>query len=43
MWAPYHVPSRALHSDSLVHAIPVDRVSGALDELLEEQYGSVKA
>jgi ADP-heptose:LPS heptosyltransferase len=36
MWAPYHVPSRALHSESLVHAIPVDRVNAALDELLEE-------
>jgi heptosyltransferase II len=41
MWAPYHVPSRALHSDSLVHAIPVDRVSRALDELLQD--GSVRA
>jgi heptosyltransferase-2 len=43
MWAPYHAPSRALHSDSLVHTIPVDRVSAALDELLEEQFGSVRA
>ncbi|HTD62768.1 MAG TPA: glycosyltransferase family 9 protein, partial [Gemmatimonadaceae bacterium] len=43
MWAPYHVPSRALHSDSLVHAIPVDRVTAAIDDLLEEQYGGVKA
>ena len=41
MWAPYRVPSRALHSESLVHAIPVDRVTTALDELLDEQYGAV--
>jgi ADP-heptose:LPS heptosyltransferase len=41
MWAPYHVPSRALHSESLVHTIPVDRVTAALDELLDEQYGSL--
>jgi heptosyltransferase-2 len=43
MWAPYHVPSRALHSDSLVHAIPVDRVAAAIDDLLEEQYPTVRA
>lgn len=41
MWAPYHVASRALHSDSLVHALPVDRVTAALDELLDEQYPAV--
>lgn len=43
MWAPYRVPSRAIHSDSLVHSIPVERVTAALDELLDEQYGAVKA
>jgi ADP-heptose:LPS heptosyltransferase len=43
MWAPYRVPSRALHSESLVHTIPVDRVSAALDELLDEQVAGAKA
>ena len=43
MWAPYHVPHRALHSESLVHTIPVDRVSEALEDLLDEQFGGVKA
>jgi len=42
MWAPYHVPSRALHSDALVRALPLERVSAALDDLLDEQFGSVK-
>jgi heptosyltransferase-3 len=40
MWAPYHVPHRALHSESLVHSIPVDRVTTALDDLLDERYGA---
>jgi ADP-heptose:LPS heptosyltransferase len=34
MWAPYRVASRALHSESLVHAIPVERATAALDEML---------
>lgn len=42
MWAPYRVPARAIHSESLVHAIPLDRVTAALDALLEEQYGGVR-
>jgi heptosyltransferase II len=36
MWEPYRVPSRALHSDSLIGAIPVERVTAALDALFEE-------
>jgi ADP-heptose:LPS heptosyltransferase len=43
MWTPYRVPAREIHSEALVDAIPVDRVSDALDELLHEQYGSVTA
>jgi ADP-heptose:LPS heptosyltransferase len=35
MWAPYHAPHRALHSESLVHTIPIERVTAALDELLD--------
>jgi heptosyltransferase-2 len=43
MWAPYKAPSRTLHSEALVHALPLDRACAALDDLLEEQFGIVKA